>query len=184
MTDTGYKPPPSPTKHLHSIPSLGQDASEGSSLAQNHTNESYLSVGPGIHLKGEISNCATVTVEGEVEATLDGEALEILQHGVFCGTARVVSAFIHGQFEGDLSLSGLLRVANGGSASGKLSYGQLEISVGGELSGEIRKFSDKDKTPVTDDTVSVAPKIGQKPASKPTRRNRTRKGGAKRSASE
>ncbi len=115
-----------------------------------------MSVGSGIRLKGEISNCATLVVQGDVDATLDGKALEILQRGVFCGTARVESASIQGRFEGDLTVSGLLRIENGGSASGKLRYGQLEVAVGGDLIGEISKYIDEDETPDADDSVEVA----------------------------
>jgi len=98
-----------------------------------------MTVGPGIELKGEISNCAALVVEGNVEATLDGEGLEISQRGVFNGTARVDSADIQGHFEGDLTVSGLLRIENGGSVSGKVRYGRIEVVAGGELSGEISK---------------------------------------------
>ena len=114
-----------------------------------------MSVGPGIQLKGEISNCATLFVEGDVDATLDGKALEIVQRGVFCGTARVESAFIHGRFEGDLTVSGLLRVASGGSASGKLRYGQLDVAEGGDLTGEISKYIDENEKPTANDSVEV-----------------------------
>jgi cytoskeletal protein CcmA (bactofilin family) len=98
-----------------------------------------MTVGPGIELKGEISNCAALVVEGNVDATLDGEGLEISQRGVFNGTARVDSADIQGCFEGDLTVSGLLRIENGGSVSGTVRYGRIEVIAGGELSGEINK---------------------------------------------
>ncbi len=119
-----------------------------------------MSVGPGIQLKGEISNCATLVVEGDVDATLDGKALEIVQRGVFCGTARVESADIHGRFEGDLTVSGLLCVESNGSVSGKLRYGQLEVAVGGELSGEISKSTDEDEKSAADDSVEATDEDG------------------------
>ena len=107
-----------------------------------------MSVGPGIELKGEISNCAALIVEGNVDATLDGEALEIAQRGVFNGTARVDTADVQGQFEGDLTVSGLLRIENGGSVAGKVRYGRIEVVAGGELSGEISKV-DTEKAPAS-----------------------------------
>ena len=122
-----------------------------------------MSVGSGIQLTGEISNCTTLVVEGDVDATLDGKALEILQRGVVSGTARVESADIQGRFEGDLTVSGMLRIENGGSASGKLRYGQLEVAVGGDLTGEISKYIDEDEKPVADDSVEVADE-DEKPA--------------------
>ena len=151
MTDADNKPTPLPVRPVHDIPPLGRIAHDNDRLAPARLQDSNMSVGPGIQLKGEISNCATLFVEGDVDATLDGKALEIVQRGVFRGTARVESVFIHGRFEGDLTVSGLLRVASGGSASGKLRYGQLDVAEGGDLTGEISKYIDEDETPDADD---------------------------------
>jgi cytoskeletal protein CcmA (bactofilin family) len=150
MAVTDYKSTQPSGRTLHDIPPLGQNARDSDSLALVRPQDSDMSVGRGIQLKGKISKCATLVVEGDVEATLDGQALEIVQHGVFCGTARVESASIQGRFEGDLTVSGLLRVATGGSVSGKLRYGRLEVAVGGELSGEISKYTDEDEKPTED----------------------------------
>ncbi len=156
MTDTYYKSTLPLKESLHDIPPPGrQDASEGNGRAPARPQDSNMSVGPGIQLKGEISKCATLVVEGDVDATLDGKALDIAQGGIFCGTARVESASIQGRFEGDLTVSGLLRVESGGLASGKLLYGQLEVAVGGDLTGEISKNTDEDEKPAADDSVEV-----------------------------
>ena len=160
MTDADNKPTPLPVRPVHGIPPLGRNTRDSDSLAPARPQNGNMSVGPGIQLKGEISNCTTLVVEGDVDATLDGKALEILQRGVFCGTARVESADIQGRFEGDLTVSGLLRIENGGSASGKLRYGQLEVAVGGDLTGEISKYIDEDEKPAADDSVEVADKDG------------------------
>ena len=170
MTDTDYMSTPLPARPVHNIPPLGQDASEGDNLVPVRPQDSNMSIGPGIQLEGEISNCATLVVEGEVEVTLDGEALEINQRGVFCGTARVKSAFIHGRFEGDLTVSGLLRVANGGSATGKLRYGQLDVAEGAELSGEISKYIGENGKSAADDSVGFTDKAGRAPTSAAKRR--------------
>ncbi len=155
MTDADNKPTPLPVRPVHDIPPLGRNARDSNSLAPARPQNGNMSVGSGIRLKGEISKCATLIVEGDVDATLDGNALEIVQRGVFCGTARVESADIQGRFEGDLTVSGMLRIENGGSASGKLRYGQLEVAVGGDLTGEISKNTDEDEKPAADDSVEV-----------------------------
>jgi cytoskeletal protein CcmA (bactofilin family) len=160
MTDADNKPTPFPVRPLHDIPPLGRDARDSDSLAPARPKGSKMSVGPGIQFKGEISNCATLVVEGNVDATLDGEALEIVQRGVFCGTARVESADIHGRFEGDLTVSGLLSVENGGAVSGKLRYGRLEVAVGADLSGDISKYTDEDEKSAADDSVEATDEDG------------------------
>jgi cytoskeletal protein CcmA (bactofilin family) len=156
MTDPDYMSTPLPARPVHNILPRGRNASDGNSLAPASLQDSNMSIGPGIQLKGEISKCATLVVEGDVNATLDGKALEIAQRGVFCGTARVESASIQGRFEGDLTVSGLLRVESGGSATGKLRYGQLEVAEGGDITGEISKNTDEDEKPTADDSVEVA----------------------------
>jgi len=138
LSDSDNTMIPLPTRKRPDIPPLRRD---GDGMSSSISQGSRMSVGPGIELKGEISNCAALVVEGNVDATLDGEALEISQRGVFNGTVRVESAEIQGRFEGDLTVSGLLRIENGGSVSGKVRYGRIEVVAGGELSGDINKVS-------------------------------------------
>jgi cytoskeletal protein CcmA (bactofilin family) len=152
---------PIPSRSLPDIPSLRRDAREGEGLSASISQGSRMTVGPGIQLKGEISKCAALVVEGDVDATLDGEALEISQRGVFNGTVRVETADIQGQFEGDLTVSGLLRIENGGSVSGKVRYGRIEVVAGGELSGEISKTSEEEETPSTPvESVEITAEAG------------------------
>ena len=159
MTDND-KPTPLPARTLHAIPPLQSDARDSESHKLANTQSSKMAVGPDIQFKGEISNCATLVVDGDVDATLDGKALEILQRGVFCGTARVESADIQGRFEGDLTVSGLLSVENGGAVSGKLRYGRLEVAVGADLSGDISKYTDEDEKSAADDSVEATDEDG------------------------
>ena len=155
MSDSENSTIPLPSRSTPDIPPLRRDGREGevkSSISQG----SRMTVGPGIELKGEISNCAALVVEGNLDATLDGEALEISQRGVFSGTARVDTADIHGKFDGDLTVSGLLRIENGGSVSGKVRYGRIEVIAGGELSGEISKVDAEPAAATTPETVEIA----------------------------
>ena len=46
-----------------------------------------MTVGPGIKLKGEVSDCDTLVVEGTVEATLVSEVLEVAEGGTYNGNA-------------------------------------------------------------------------------------------------
>jgi cytoskeletal protein CcmA (bactofilin family) len=163
MAVTDYKSTQPPGRSLHDIPPLGRHALDSKSHSQARPQDSDMSVGRGIQLKGKISKCATLVVEGDVEATLDGQALEIIQHGIFCGTARVESAIIQGRFEGDLTVSGLLRIATGGSVSGKLRYGQLDVAEGGELSGEISKYTDENEKPAEDAILKWPPSSTKRP---------------------
>jgi cytoskeletal protein CcmA (bactofilin family) len=156
MSDGEKTTVPLPSRRLPDIPPLRRDGRDNDKMSSSMSQGSRMTVGPGIELKGEISNCAALVVEGNIDATLDGEALEISQRGVFIGTARVDSADVNGRFEGDLTVSGLLRIENGGSVSGKVRYGRIEVIAGGELSGEISKVVAEDSTAATTDSPEAS----------------------------
>jgi len=98
-----------------------------------------MTVGPGIKLKGEVSDCDTLVVEGSVEATLTSEVLEVAEGGTFSGTATVTDAEIHGRFEGELTVTGVLQIRSTGHVTGTIKYGRIEVESGGEIAGTITR---------------------------------------------
>jgi len=94
-------------------------------------------VGREIRLKGEITDCDLLVVEGTIEATIVARAMEIAINGSYTGTANVEEAEIAGHFSGELTVSGLLRVTARGRVDGALRYGRLEVAAGGTLSGTL-----------------------------------------------
>jgi cytoskeletal protein CcmA (bactofilin family) len=97
-----------------------------------------LVVGREICLSGEIKTCEKLVVEGRVEADLnDSQSLEISEPGLFRGCAKVEDCEVSGTFEGDLTVTGVLRVLPTGRVSGKIRYANLEVSRGAKLSGDI-----------------------------------------------
>jgi len=98
-----------------------------------------LTVGNDILLKGEIATCDRLVIEGKVDATLnDVHTVEIAECGSFKGSAQIEDAEISGLFEGDLTVRGRLVIYATGKVRGKISYGEIEIERGGELTGEIK----------------------------------------------
>jgi cytoskeletal protein CcmA (bactofilin family) len=98
-----------------------------------------LTVGNDILLKGEIATCDRLVIEGKVDATLnDVHTVEIAECGSFKGSAQIEDAEISGLFEGDLVVRGRLVIYSTGKVRGKISYGEIEIERGGELTGEIK----------------------------------------------
>ncbi len=95
-----------------------------------------LVVGRDIALNGRISFCAHLVVEGVVEAeTFEGGHLDVLESGVFAGTALVQDAVISGRFEGKITVLGRLMVRATGSLCGEIQYGALEVEAGARLEG-------------------------------------------------
>jgi len=101
-----------------------------------------LTVGNDILLKGEIATCDRLVIEGKVDATLnDVHTVEISENGSFKGSAQIEDAEISGLFEGDLIVRNRLVIYATGKVRGKITYGEIEIERGGELTGEIKTVS-------------------------------------------
>ncbi|HEX5079725.1 MAG TPA: polymer-forming cytoskeletal protein [Geminicoccaceae bacterium] len=98
-----------------------------------------LIVGQGIKLKGEISACDRLIVEGHVEVTLnDTRTVEIKPSGRFIGSCEVEQAEISGVYEGDLTVRGRLSVHASGVVTGNIHYGEIELERGGRIAGELK----------------------------------------------
>lgn len=137
------KPQASPARALSDIPPVpmgGQTPRHGPAEPASYSAraaDARMTVGPGIRLKGEIADCTTLVVEGTVEVTLTTDLLEVAEGGTFKGAATVANAEIQGAFDGELTVSGLLRIHSTGQVRGTIKYGRIEVSAGGEIAGNI-----------------------------------------------
>lgn len=98
-----------------------------------------LTVGYDILLKGEIATCDRLVIEGTVDAKLNEvNTVEIAETGSFKGVAHIENAEISGLFEGELVVRNRLVIFGTGKVRGKITYGEIEIERGGELTGDIK----------------------------------------------
>jgi cytoskeletal protein CcmA (bactofilin family) len=117
---------------------VDRPAPQGRFSLDDGETDKRLIVGQGIRLKGEITACERLVVEGHVEVTMNAtRALDIKPSGHFIGSCEVEDAEISGVYEGDLSVRGRLIVRKGGRVIGKIAYGELELERGGEIAGEL-----------------------------------------------
>lgn len=113
----------------------------------NKSGKRVLTVGNDILLKGEIATCDRLVIEGKVDATLnDVHTVEIAETGSFKGAAHIEDAEISGLFEGDLIVRNRLIIYATGKVRGKITYGEIEIERGGELTGEIKSSNPGSQT--------------------------------------
>ena len=97
-----------------------------------------LIVGQGIHMKGEITACDRLIVEGQVEVTLKAtRMLEIKPTGHFTGSCEVEEADVSGVYDGNLTVRGRLIVHTGGRVTGDISYGEIELERGAQITGKL-----------------------------------------------
>ena len=113
-------PPPSPAPISRAEPELRK-----------------LTVGREISLQGDITHCDQLIVEGSVTANLSCQDVAIMESGVLKGTVEIGSIEVRGLFEGTLNVSGRLLIRSTGRVVGKVRYGQIEIEIGGQISGEV-----------------------------------------------
>lgn len=131
-----------PTRNLDDAPPASAASAPRRSTEPSRAARSVgarMTVGPGIKLKGEVSDCDTLVVEGTVEATLVSEVLEVAEGGTYTGTATVTDAEIHGQFEGELTVTGVLQIRSTGHVTGTIKYGRIEVESGGEIAGTVTR---------------------------------------------
>jgi len=104
-----------------------------------------LTVGREIALSGEIASCDTLVVEGSVEANLQNcRDVDIAESGHFKGSATIDNADVRGAFEGNLVVRKRLLIRSTGHVSGTIRYGQVEIELGGQISGDVQSTGDSD----------------------------------------
>lgn len=124
---------PAPARRVVDIPGASRRGGSASS------EERRLTVGKGLSLAGEITSCDILVVEGKVEAKLtDGKLLEITESGQFRGSVEIENADIAGRYDGNLIVHGRLTVRTTGRISGMIKYGELEVSAGGQIIGEMQ----------------------------------------------
>ena len=102
-----------------------------------------LTVGRNICLKGEITACEKLVVEGRVEAVMaEARMIEVMPTGFYKGSANVQEADISGHFEGSLVATDILTIRKGGRISGSVRYGKIVIESGGEISGDMASLEE------------------------------------------
>ena len=99
-------------------------------------------IGYGVSINGEIKQADEVQIDGEADVTMKTENVVIGNTGKCKGNIETHNADIWGSFDGDLKASGTLTIQEEGHATGTIEYQNMQIKLGGKVSGDI-KISDK-----------------------------------------
>ncbi len=117
-------------------------------------------IGQGVVINGEIKKADEVQIDGEADVTMKTDNIVVGATGDCKGAIETHNADIWGAFDGDIKASGTLTIQEQGKVSGKIEYQNLQIKLGGQISGDI-KLSDKiqsikkDTKPSDDNNVSL-----------------------------
>ena len=121
-------------------------------------------IGQGVVINGEIKKADEVQIDGEADVTMKTDNLVVGASGDCKGSIETHNADIWGAFDGDIKASGTLTIQEQGKVSGKIEYQNLQIKLGGQISGDI-KLSDKiqsikkDTKPSEDNNISLQESI-------------------------
>jgi len=99
-------------------------------------------IGHGVQINGEIKKADEVQIDGEADITMKTDNVVIGATGDCKGNIETHNADIWGKFDGEIKASGTLTIQEQGSLSGNIEYQNLQIKLGGKISGDI-KLSDK-----------------------------------------
>ena len=99
-------------------------------------------IGHGVSINGEIKKADEVQIDGEADVTMKTDNLVVGVTGNCKGDIETHNADFWGIFDGDIKASGTLTIQEQGKVSGKIEYQNLQIKLGGKISGDI-KLSDK-----------------------------------------
>ena len=116
-------------------------------------------IGHGVQINGEIKKADEVQIDGDADITMKTDNLVVGATGNCKGDVETHNADVWGEFDGDIKASGTLTIQEQGKVSGKIEYQNLQIKLGGKISGDI-KLSDKiqpikKETKISDEKVSL-----------------------------
>ena len=110
-------------------------------------------IGHGVVLTGEIKKADEVQIDGEADVTMKTDNLVVGVTGDCKGDIETHNIDVWGTIDGDIKASGTLTIQEQGKVSGKIEYQNLQIKLGGKISGDI-KLSDKIQ-PIKKDTKTI-----------------------------
>ena len=99
-------------------------------------------IGNGVKLKGEITDADEVQIDGNAEVTVNTDNLVVGSTGDVKGTITSNNIDVWGKLEGKINSIGTLTVQELGTVSGSIEYQNMQIKLGGKISGKM-KVSDK-----------------------------------------
>ena len=112
--------------------------------SMDSTKEGNIHIGSGVSVNGEINAPNEVIVNGKHSGKIAAGKISVKNGGGVDGETAVETAEIEGNYDGNLEVAGTLSVSSSGIAKGEIRYKDLEISLGGKISGTIAEMSDEE----------------------------------------
>ena len=108
-------------------------------------------IGNGVKIIGQILDADSVQIDGTADVTMTTDNLMIGVNGDLKGDLTSHHVEVWGKLDGNIKVTGTLTVQEEGTVSGKLEYENLQVKLGGQITGDIHvaKKSNGKKTSKT-----------------------------------
>ena len=126
-------------------------------------------IGNGVKIKGEITDADLVQIDGSADVTMVTDNLMVGSGGDLKGVVTSHNAEIWGKLDGDLKISGTLTIQEQGTVSVNIEYENLQVKLGGQISGDIKvtKTKREDDPKPIDDMDDNIPTLSKKKSAPP-----------------
>jgi cytoskeletal protein CcmA (bactofilin family) len=114
-------------------------SNEQSALSTTTRSRAGATIGPSIHISGDVTGDEDVRIEGRVEGTvtLSGNVLTVGKEGQVNATASARIIFVEGKVEGDLKGDEQVVVQNSGNVRGNIVSPRVTLEDGCKFKGSI-----------------------------------------------
>ena len=117
-------------------------------------------IGHGVTINGEIKKADEVQIDGEADVTMKTDNLVVGVTGNCKGNIETHNIDVWGELGGEIKASGTLTIQEQGKVSGNIEYQNLQIKLGGQISGDIKLSAKiqpikKDAKPEEDNNISL-----------------------------
>ena len=106
------------------------------------TNSAQVIIGNGVKMIGEITDADNVQIDGNADVTMNTDNLVVGSTGNLKGTITSNNIDVSGKLKGKITAIETLTVQELGTVSGSIEYKNMQIKLGGKISGKM-KVSDK-----------------------------------------
>ena len=126
-------------------------ANETYDVLQKSKGAANVVIGNGVKIIGQILDADTVQIDGTADVTMTTDNLMIGVNGDLKGDLTSHHVEVWGKLDGNIKVTGTLTVQEEGIVSGKLEYENLQVKLGGQITGDIHvaKKSNGKKTSKT-----------------------------------
>ena len=126
-------------------------------------------IGNGVKMIGEITDADNVQIDGNADLTMNTDNLVVGSTGDVKGTITSNNIDVWGKLKGKINVIETLTVQELGTVSGSIEYKNMQIKLGGKISGKMKvsdkisKFSDyKKNDKKAEETLSLQDLLKEK----------------------